>query len=53
LEPWQLPELAMLQVGIGSVAANSFGGNAGTGLGSGGAGSGSGDMAVPIVPELC
>jgi predicted phage baseplate assembly protein len=50
LENWQLPELAMLQVGVGSEAARTLG--AGSGGGAGGSGDDS-DLAVPVVPEVC
>jgi hypothetical protein len=50
LENWQLPELAMLQVGIGSEAASKLGGIGGGGAGAGGDES---DLAVPVVPEVC
>lgn len=48
LERWQLPELAMLSVGVGDTASSSL-------PPSGGAGSadGAGGIAVPVVPELC
>jgi predicted phage baseplate assembly protein len=45
LETWQLPELAMLSVGVGSSASSS--------LPPAGDGDGSGGIAVPVVPELC
>ncbi len=51
LQPWELPELAMLQVDIGDVAAPQLGSG---GFGSQDSGADSnGDMAVPIVPEVC
>ncbi|MBV9931293.1 MAG: putative baseplate assembly protein [Alphaproteobacteria bacterium] len=43
VQPWQLPELAMLAVGVGADAAAS--------LPPGGAGDGG--LAIPVVPELC
>ncbi len=49
LERWQLPELAMLSVGIGENASASLPPGDGSG-GAGGAGTG---IAVPVVPELC
>ena len=51
LENWQLPELAMLEVGIGSEAASRLGAESGTG--GTGSGSDEGDLAVPVVPEVC
>jgi predicted phage baseplate assembly protein len=52
LADWQLPELAMLQVGVGATSATRLdGGGAGAGSGSG-AGDDS-DLAVPVVPEVC
>lgn len=44
LERWQLPELAMLSVGVGSAASNSL---------PPAGGAGSGGIGVPVVPELC
>lgn len=44
LERWQLPELAMLSVGIGESASASL---------PPASNSGSGGIAVPVVPELC
>jgi predicted phage baseplate assembly protein len=46
LQPWQLPELAMLSVGVGSSASASLP------PGGGALGDDEG-MAVPVVPELC
>lgn len=51
LARWQLPELAMLSVGIGTSAATSLSGGLGGADGSGG--DGDGDLSIPIVPELC
>ncbi|MGA9582590.1 MAG: putative baseplate assembly protein [Allosphingosinicella sp.] len=49
LEPWQLPELAMLAVSEGSASAATL--PPGSGLGSG---SDEDDgIAIPVVPELC
>lgn len=46
LQPWQLPELAMLAVGVGDTASAS--------LPPGGSALGDDDgIAVPVVPELC
>jgi predicted phage baseplate assembly protein len=46
LQPWQLPELAMLAVGVGDTAASS--------LTPGGSALDDDDgIAVPVVPELC
>jgi predicted phage baseplate assembly protein len=46
LQPWQLPELAMLSVAVGESASGS--------LPPGGPALGEGDgIAVPVVPELC
>ena len=45
IQPWQLPELAMLSVGIGDTAD--------TRLGAGEEGLGRGGIAVPVVPEVC
>lgn len=45
LERWQLPELAMLSVSVGSSASPT--------LPPAGSDSGSGGIAVPVVPELC
>ena len=45
LERWQLPELAMLSVSVGSSASAT--------LPPAGSDSGSGGIAVPVVPELC
>lgn len=46
LKPWQLPELAMLSVGVGDSADSR--------LGAGDAfDDGSGGIAVPVVPEVC
>jgi hypothetical protein len=47
LKDWQLPELAMLSVGIGDTAASSLGATSGTRAGA------EGGTAVPVVPELC
>jgi len=47
LSPWQLPELAMLSVGVGSTSSTSLPPSAE------GAGSGAGGLAIPVVPELC
>ena len=44
LEPWQLPELAMLSVGVGSAASTT--------LAPGGSALDDG-LAIPVVPELC
>jgi hypothetical protein len=44
IQPWQLPELAMLAVGVGADAASS--------LPPAGADDGGG-LAIPVVPELC
>jgi predicted phage baseplate assembly protein len=44
LQPWQLPELAMLSVGIGSIASAT--------LPPGGRGLDDG-VAIPVVPEMC
>jgi len=46
LQPWQLPELAMLSVGVGSTASSTL-------PPGGGALGGDEGMAVPVVPELC
>ena len=45
LQPWQLPELAMLSVGVGSDASASLPPGGGSGNGDG--------VAIPVVPELC
>jgi hypothetical protein len=47
LSAWQLPELAMLSVGIGSTSSTSLP------PGAEGAGNGAGGLAIPVVPELC
>lgn len=47
LQPWQLPELAMLSVGVGTTSSATLPPGA-----DGGDGSGSG-LAIPVVPELC
>lgn len=49
-QPWQLPELAMLAVGVGTTSSASLppGDGAGTGSGAGASG-----LAIPVVPELC
>jgi predicted phage baseplate assembly protein len=50
VQPWQLPELAMLSVGVGSSASATLppGGSAfGDGDGTGGG------VAIPVVPEMC
>jgi len=46
LQPWQLPELAMLSVGVGSTSATSLPPGADSSAGAGG-------LAIPVVPELC
>lgn len=46
LQPWQLPELAMLSVTVGDSAEPRLGSGDGDGM------SGSG-VAVPVVPEVC
>jgi hypothetical protein len=50
LQPWQLPELAMLSVGVGDTAASSLGSVSG---GAGGGGAGAGGVSIPVVPEVC
>jgi len=46
LQPWQLPELAMLSVGVGSTASST--------LPPGGRGlEGDDGVAIPVVPEMC
>jgi predicted phage baseplate assembly protein len=44
LRPWQLPELAMLSVGVGSAAASTLS-PTGPDIGDG--------VAIPVVPEVC
>jgi predicted phage baseplate assembly protein len=48
LKPWQLPDLAMLSVGIGDSADTRLGG-AGDGIDD----DVNGGIAVPVVPEVC
>lgn len=48
LQPWQLPELAMLSVGIGDSADTRLGGGDGEFDDDG-----FGGIAVPVVPEVC
>jgi hypothetical protein len=45
LQPWQLPELAMLSVGVGSSASAT--------LPPGGRGLDGDGVAIPVVPEMC
>ncbi|MDB5706044.1 MAG: hypothetical protein JWN66_3160 [Sphingomonas bacterium] len=45
LQPWQLPELAMLSVSVGSTSSATLPPGSGTDGASG--------LAIPVVPELC
>lgn len=51
LEPWQLPELAMLSVSEGSASSATL--PPGSGSGSGSGSDGDDGIAIPVVPELC
>jgi hypothetical protein len=48
IDPWQLPELAMLSVSVGSSADTRLGGGSGSELDDL-----DGGIAVPVVPEVC